>query len=209
MNGKSEITVQQLRVHGFDDNFSYLVYAENGDAAIVDPCGTVSIIREAVQNASIALKPQYILLTHTHHDHISGIDRVLDFFPGKVAAHPNSGINKDIALDDRQVLPFGDTGIECLHTPGHSPDSVCFRIMDDSGIFTGDTLFIDWCGYCNAETMFKTMRKVLFPLADSLIVWSGHDYGHAPSATLGEEKVENPYLRTTDFEQFKKELRNL
>jgi hydroxyacylglutathione hydrolase len=209
MNRKSKITVQQLRVNGFDDNFSYLMYGENGDAAIVDPCGNAMIIRAAIQDAPLALCPKYILITHAHRDHISALDPILDIFPAQVVGHPNAKVQKDISPADHQNLPFANIGIECLYSPGHTTDSICYRIKDDSAIFTGDTLFIDWCGFCNAETMFKTMREVLFPLADSLIVWSGHDYGHVPFATLGEEKTSNIYLKTTDFDQFKKELKKL
>tara|TARA_B100000609_G_C17183437_1_gene418395 strand:+ start:308 stop:940 length:633 start_codon:yes stop_codon:yes gene_type:complete len=203
------VTVEQLRVKGFDDNFSYLLYTPEGDAAIVDPTGNANVILDAIRNAPVKLHPRYILITHSHRDHISALTDVLKAFPAPIAAHPDAKVNADTTVNDGQLLPFGSIAIECIYTPGHTNDSICYRTTDDSALFTGDTLFIDWCGYCHAETMFKTMREKLFPLADSLIVWSGHDYGHVPYATLGEEKLSNPYLRTADFSSFKKELKKL
>lgn len=203
------VTVEQLRVRGFDDNFSYLFYTPEGDAAIVDPTGNVDVILNALRSAPVKLSPRYILITHSHRDHISALADVLKEFPAPVVAHPEAKLNSDITVSDGQLLPFGGISIECIYTPGHTNDSICYRTTDDSALFTGDTLFIDWCGYCNAETMFRTMREKLYPLADSLIVWSGHDYGHVPSTPLGDEKRSNPYLRTADIASFKEELKKL
>ena len=205
----TRIEVRQLSVGGFDDNFSYLVVAtKNGDAAVIDPCGDVSIIKKAVEEFQ-SLNPKYILLTHGHHDHVSGIAEVKSFFPAPVGAHSGCSASHTIDLDDHQILEFGEAGIEAVYTPGHTDDGITYRLMDDSGIFTGDTLFVDWCGYCNAGQMFRTMREIILPLAGSNIVYSGHNYGRKPATLLGEEKISNPYLNTADFEQFKIKLREL
>ncbi len=198
--------VIQLAVGGLDDNFSYLAVSD-GCALIVDPCGDVSKIDAAARAAKA--KPAYILITHGHRDHISGLAEAKSFFNAPVVGHPACPANCDISVSDRQQLPFGGTSIECLHTPGHSQDSVCYRLLDGSALFTGDTLFIDCCGYCEARAMFRTMREVLLPLPDSLPVYSGHNYGHVPWETLGAQKASNPYLRAADFEAFKRELKNL
>ena len=203
------ITVRQLNVGGFDSNFSYLVLDDaSGDAVIVDPCGDTGVIRSAVvkfQN----LIPRFILLTHGHGDHTSGVCEVRKFFDAPAAGHPECMFKIEKPLRNHEQLSFGTTFIECIYSPGHTDDSVIYRLGDDSAIFTGDTLFIDWCGYCNAETMFNTMQNILFPLADSNIVYSGHDYGHTPSAPLGAEKVRNPYLSAKSFDEFKNALENL
>ena len=161
--------VTQLAVGGLDDNFSYFICASNGDAAVVDPCGDTSKIIAEIRRHPDA-RPKYILITHGHRDHISGLADVLNVFPAPVAAHPECRVHSDIRLADHLHLPFGDSYIECLFTPGHAVSSVCYRLGDDSAIFTGDTLFIDCCGYCDPAVMFHTMREILYPLPDSLIV---------------------------------------
>lgn len=203
------IKVEQIFVDGFDSNFSYLLYDTiTFDAAIVDPCGDVELIKEECHKLP-SLNPKYILLTHGHEDHVSGIGDVLGFFKAPIAAHPEFSVKHDINVSHRQKLKLGSSFIECLHSPGHTKDSVIYHLCDDSAIFTGDTLFIDCCGYCEPKSMFATMREVIFPLADSNIVYSGHDYGRVPFAALGEEKITNPYLSAKTLSDFKKQLNDL
>lgn len=203
------VRIIQIPVGGFDSNFSYLLYdEESGDAAIVDPCGSTDLIKGKVTTFK-SLSPKYILLTHGHGDHVSGVDQARAFFKAPVVAHPACHFRHDISVSDGQKLVFGEISIECLYTPGHTKDSVSYHLTDDSAIFTGDTLFIDCCGYCEAAAMFNTMSKVIFPLADSNEVYSGHDYGRCPHAPLGEEKIKNPYLSAKTFEKFQEQLKNL
>jgi glyoxylase-like metal-dependent hydrolase (beta-lactamase superfamily II) len=204
----SAFVVSQLAVGGLDSNFSYAIFADDGGAAIVDPCGDISLIQKVLEQKN-SFNPKYILLTHGHHDHVSGVKGVKAFFDAPVCGHPGSSYKIDKPLDDGERLPFGSGFIECLHAPGHTPDGVLYRLNDDSALFTGDTLFIDDCGFCAPNTMFKTMREVIWPLANSNIVYSGHDYGHVPFAELGELKKNNPYLRITDFQEFREELKKL
>jgi len=203
------MNVQQLAVGGFDSNFSYLLFdPESREAAIIDPCGDVGVIQKAVARLPGPL-PRYILLTHGHRDHTSGIGEVKMFFDAPVAAHPSVPAGCDMALEDGRMLPLGGSFIECLYAPGHSGDSVVYRLSDDTAIFTGDTLFVDWCGYCDARTMFDTLRTVIYPLADKNEVYPGHDYGRYPHTSLGRQKIENPYLAATDYGRFREELKKL
>jgi len=207
----SEFTVFQLAVGGFDDNFSYVAYAPaTGDAVVVDPCGDTAQIAAALEPLK-PLRPQYILLTHGHHDHTSGVAEVRKFFAAPVLAHPECTFAPDRKLNDRERLPFGNGWLESRYAPGHSRDGMIYRLSDDSAIFTGDTLFIDCCGYCVAEVMYRTMREVLWPLADTNIVYSGHNYGQEPWATLGVEKRRNPFLSACQrpLAEFKMQLKQL
>jgi glyoxylase-like metal-dependent hydrolase (beta-lactamase superfamily II) len=203
------IKVEQIPVGGFDSNFSYLLYDEkSGDSALADPCGDIVLIKEQIMSVK-KLLPRYILLTHGHGDHVSGVEDVKKFFNAPIVAHPDCHYKHDIGVSGGQKLVFGDISIECLYSPGHTKDSVIYHLSDDSAIFTGDTLFIDCCGYCEPASMFNTMRQVIFPLADSNEVYSGHDYGRCPHAPLGEEKFKNPYLSAKTFEKFQEELKKL
>ena len=104
---------------------------------------------------------------------------------------------------------FGGGWIEAIAMPGHTRDSIAFRLSDDSALFTGDTLFVDCIGFCRSKDMFDTITKKLLPLPDGLVVYSGHDYGSVPFRTLGEEKKFNPYLNCPTLEAFRQQLRHL
>lgn len=200
----------QIAVGGFDSNFSYLVVNGNA-AAVVDPCGDVSKIRSVWERERCAtpfLKACCILLTHSHRDHVSGIAELKTFFKAPVCASQYTAYPCDRKLSDGERLPFGDGFIECIVTQGHTSDSVCYRTSDDSALFTGDTLFVGCCGFCQPEPMFRSMNR-LKTLSDSLTVYSGHDYGATPYDTLGNQKKVNPYLSAETMEEFRERLRHL
>ena len=126
-----------------------------------------------------------------------------------MVAHPNHPLAGRTRLRDGQLLPFGETAVEAIFTPGHTRDSVCYRFADDSAVFTGDVLFVGCIGFCRSKEMYNSLMKKILPLADSLVVYSGHDYGPVPFRTLGEEKKLNPYLNCHSLEEFKAELQHL
>jgi glyoxylase-like metal-dependent hydrolase (beta-lactamase superfamily II) len=106
----------------------------------------------------------------------------------------------DIKLKDGDVLEVGTLNIEVIHTPGHTPGSVCYLVGEN--LFTGDTLFVGAAGRTDLiggslNTLIKSIEKKLIVLPKHTIVWPGHDYGETPSSTIGREMEENPYI--TDF----------
>ena len=190
-----------------ETNCYILFDEESGEAAVIDPADEAETLRDTIENLGATLR--YILLTHGHNDHISGLKQVRGFFPAPTVCHPTCRIASDVAIEHGTKLPFGKSYIEALFTPGHAVSSICWLLGDHSAIFTGDTLFIGCCGYCDPGIMFRTMRDILFPLPDQAVVYSGHDYGEAPADTLGHQKQVNPYLYIDDLTAFKKAVRDL
>lgn len=176
---------------GFDDNFSYLLTADDSSCAIIDPCGKCA--KHLAQLDIPQEKMKYILITHGHSDHFDALDEVKKLYPAAgVAGFAKGEFAKDIPLDDGSTLAFGSSCIETVCTPGHSRDSVCYIYAPDRAIFTGDTLFIDCIGFCRSPKVMAESLEKLRALPDDLVVYSGHDYGAVPFRTLGEEKVMNP-----------------
>ena len=186
---------------------TFLLVGENGLAAAVEPAaGAQEYLRLLEQEGA---RLTHILLTHGHQDHSECLGEVCSFFPAGIASHPNHPLAGRIKLHDGMRLPFGGGWIEAIAMPGHTRDSIAFRLSDDSALFTGDTLFVDCIGFCRSKDMFDTITKKLLPLPDGLVVYSGHDYGSVPFRTLGEEKKFNPYLNCPTLEAFRQQLRHL
>ncbi len=200
--------ILQLEVGGYDHNFSYLITAGNKEAALVDPTGDLEVLTKAINREAVI--PKYILLTHGHLDHFQQLGEILSIFPAEVISHPNHPMYKHNHITDHKHLPFGEKGyIEIIFSPGHTRDSVMYRLDDDSALFTGDTLFIDYIGFCRSKEMYATLTKKVLPLSDKLVVYSGHDYGSVKARTLGEEKLKNKFLDFCSYDEFKQRLQEL
>ncbi|MDD3001043.1 MAG: MBL fold metallo-hydrolase [Candidatus Riflebacteria bacterium] len=211
MGMTNNIFFMQLSI-GKMDNFSY-IFADSvtHEAILVDPGFDFEKIITALNDNNLKLK--HILLTHHHFDHVSQAEKLRETTSAKLCCHPiTEKLLKlrapcDISVNDGDVL-FKGTPLEtiCIHTPGHAPGSLCF-VINNQYLVTGDTLFIGDCGRIdllesNPKAMFNSLQK-LKALPDELIVCPGHNYGKAPTNTLGDEKVTNSTLLSnsvTDWE---------
>jgi len=195
--------VRQLHL-GAMDNFGYLVGDEaTGRAAVIDPSFDGEALAEEAR--ALGLSIELVLATHGHRDHVADIPRLARSVGARVAAHRLCRLLKQIELEDGQRLALGSLEIEVLHTPGHTPDSVCYRV--EGALFTGDTLFINECGRVDLpgsdpRAMHDSLLRRLRSLDDDLVVYPGHDYGPAPSARLGEQKRDNYTLQPRSLEEF-------
>ncbi len=185
-------------------NFTYIIGDEQSrEAAVVDPHGDIDwVLAEAAREG---LKVKLVLNTHGHWDHMAGNQELVRRTGARVAAHHLAPGAKDILLKDGDVLRLGGTEVRVLHTPGHTPESVCF--LAGGALFTGDTLFIGECGRTDlpggdSEAMYMSLLVKIRSLPDDLTVYPGHDYGPVPSATLGEEKGNNYTLQPRSKEEF-------
>ena len=164
-------------------------------AALVDP------VRERYDTyrqvlASRELTLEMVLETHMHADHLMLNRAAKQGLSVPIVMHRSSPSPLvDRHVDDGDVIALGDDRIAVFHTPGHTPDSVCYRL--EGAVLTGDTLMIGGSGRCDfpggdAGAQFDAVTGRLFSLPDETVIWPGHDYKGNTSSTIGEEKRKNP-----------------
>lgn len=208
------LTVHQIAVGGYDDNFAYVIAeTESKQAFIVDPSGDWAAITATI--TAHDLTPIGVLLTHTHHDHIDQLEAALAAYTvpvyvhelgtAAVAAVPNTKL-----LKDGDAIMLGNHTIDVIYTPGHITDHVCFysnanqTIDQIPTLIAGDTLFVGGCGRtteAGVQDLYESLQK-LKALPDHTLVYPGHDYGATPHSTIGYEKTHNAYLLAPDREAF-------
>lgn len=188
----------------------YTVHNDKLQAVIIDPCD--SFLAEMHIN-SLSLSVKAILLTHAHYDHASALNEIMNLAHGaqsfihrldsRILEDPTMnaaelfGVYDFSArctnlIDDNDLITAGDFRIKAIHTPGHTPGSVCYLIEDC--IFTGDTLFCGNIGRCDLyggsyRNMSMSLKRIA-ELDPALRVFPGH----GPSSTLEYEMKNNPYL---------------
>lgn len=166
-------------------------------ALIVDPGADGEKILKWIGREG--LTPHAILLTHGHFDHTGGIKLIRDRTHIPLYIHPaddfllHRSIGADHPLRDGQELRLGGLDIRVLHTPGHTPGSVCFLIGDT--LLAGDTVLEGTVGRTDLhggdpKALIRSLEEKILPLADTVQVYSGHG---APS-TVGREKRMNPFF---------------
>jgi len=200
MQDKSyDIEVMEL---GPMENFIYLITdKKTGRTAVVDPAWDVPTILAKARDKDVAISD--ILLTHSHHDHINGIEGILAEYDAQLhlcrAEAEFWGQYLDLPTLHRggDIIQLGDTEITVMHTPGHTPGSACYRINDD--VISGDTMFVFGCGRCDLrggdpEQMFNTLRRMASDLPGAARILPGHNYSVTPTCTMSEELAGNPFM---------------
>jgi len=189
----------------------YILQSNHG-AIIIDPGDEPERIVRFLND--IKVEPSQIIATHTHFDHVLGVDSIraklnvpflihrddlsmLESMQNRV--HQFMGFDVppppkvDRYLKDGDLLNVGDETIRVLHTPGHSPGSI--SLSGDGYVFTGDALFNQSIGRTDLpggdlKTLINSIRERLFKLDDATTVYPGH----GPETTIGDEKLANPFV---------------
>jgi glyoxylase-like metal-dependent hydrolase (beta-lactamase superfamily II) len=214
-----EPLIQQITVGPLQVNTYLVACPVTRQGVVVDPGGEEERILELARTAQVSVR--YILNTHGHGDHTLGNMRLKEALRVPVAMHgddddffatdeelealeghltPATPLRADLRLSDGQTLEVGQLSIRVIHTPGHSPGSVCFLVGEH--LFTGDTLFVGAVGRtdlpgASLDELLASLREKILPLPPSTKIWPGHDYGETPTSTLARECLENPFI--TDF----------
>lgn len=189
------------------------------DAVIIDPAGEEEKLMDLIDAEGFNVK--YILNTHGHSDHVLGNRKLKDALKVPVCMHAaddrffsDTAVRQastrelglpppdpaDILLNDGDIIEVGTLSFKVIHTPGHTPGSVCY--LSGNNLFSGDTLFVGAAGRTDLiggslDTLLESLEKSLIVLPGETLVWPGHDYGDRPTTTIAREMAENPYI--TDF----------
>lgn len=202
---------------------AYYIESE-GEAAIIDP------LRETEPYLALAAKRgatiKYVFETHFHADFVSGHIDLAKKVGAPIIYGPKANTNYEVInAADGQEFPLGKVTFKVLHTPGHTPESSCFLLLDENrkehAVFTGDTLFVGDVGRPDlldgvmtreelASMLYDSLTKKLKTLPDSTIVYPAHGAGSACGknigketfSTIGEQKKLNYALQEQTREEF-------
>ena len=193
---------------------TYLAISEkHSEAILIDPL--IELVEDYLKLIDQQrLRISYIVDTHTHADHLSGSPMLADYLNVPYAMYGSAKqqcVNKK--LSDGEILVLGDTKVRCLHTPGHTNDSMTLLI--DENVLTGDFLFIGGAGAGrtdlptgSSEEHFDSLQK-LSNLPDGHLIYPGHDYHGNTFSTVGAERKKNPTLRFNSKREYTKWISSL
>lgn len=211
------LQVAAFTFNPFQEN-TYILFNEKKECWIVDP-GMYGAEEEQVLFDYINkhdLKPQQVINTHAHIDHIFGVDAVKQKFNIPFGVHHleqpvlanakgsamlfgftfGAAPVPDFFIEENKTLKLGDDELEVKLAPGHSPGSIVFHYPAGKWAIGGDVLFHGSIGRSdlpggNYEVLLKSIADQLYTLPDDTVVYSGH----GPATSIGQEKRTNPFIK--------------
>ena len=192
-------------------NCYLIINLDNNESIIVDPADSPESIYDMVVRS--ASRPQAILLTHGHFDHIGAANEVREHYgikiyascdEEKLLASPARNLSNaygmslrvtaDVLHNDGDILELAGLKIKAIHTPGHTAGSCCYYLPEEEVLFSGDTLFAQSVGRTDFPTgsgtdMQASVKRLLKELPETTRVCPGHN----EETTIGYEKRYNPF----------------
>lgn len=205
------LTIHRLTVGTLSAN-CYLVADAQKNALVIDPGACPDSLGRYITDKGVHIKAY--VLTHSHLDHISALDELAEAIPSEVAMHPEENDwafceknawlpayprTRDVAitrpLRHQQTFTDGGLAYSVIHTPGHSPGSVCLWFPKEKLVFTGDTLFAGTVGRTDLHrssftSLVRSLGVFLLMPPDTAIY-----AGHGEPTTVAAELKSNPYMR--------------
>lgn len=192
--------------------YTYLVAdPASGEALLIDPVRE-KLGRDLELIEELGLRLRYAFDTHVHADHVTAAGALRSRTGCQVVASVGGPESADVRVRDGDRLRMGAIEIEVIGTPGHTDDSVTYKIGDD--LFTGDALLVRGCGRTDfqngsPEQLYDAITQRVFTLPDTTRVWPGHDYRGHTASSVGEEKRFNPRLAGKSRDEFVRIMRAL
>jgi hydroxyacylglutathione hydrolase len=205
------VLIKRLTVGAFSSNCYIVGAEESAEGVIIDPGGNAPVIIDAIHDTHLKIKA--IILTHGHADHIAAVCDIKSFTGAQVAIHQADddfldgprgysmmwGISyrtpdpPDRLLNEGDIIETGSLNFKVIHTPGHTPGSICLQ-MDDK-VFTGDTLMFRGIGMTvlpgsSRRQLIDSIHSRLMVLPDETELYPGH----GRPTTVGDERRNNPHL---------------
>jgi glyoxylase-like metal-dependent hydrolase (beta-lactamase superfamily II) len=182
------ILIERLELGPFGTNAYIVTCRKTQDSVLIDAPAEANIIIDKLENTT----PKYILLTHNHMDHIGVLAQLRAELKVALAAH---GLDAkiltsapEILLHDGDMISLGRLKLTVLHTPGHTPGSLCFKV--GRYLISGDTIFPGGPGKTSSPHDFrqiiKSITEKIFVLPDDTQIYPGH----GNSTVLKKEKEE-------------------
>ncbi len=209
--------VAKFTFNPFQEN-TYVLYDDTKECIIIDPgCYHNDEKKELADFIEKeGLKPVRLINTHCHIDHVFGNHFISEKYNLPLEIHegelPVLNTVPQVAMmygipfgdpistvenfiKDGDLIKFGNSSLQSIFTPGHSPASLSFFCEDAGFIIAGDVLFYGSIGRTdlpggNFDTLISSIKEKLFPLGDDIEVYPGH----GPKTTIGYEKQTNPFL---------------
>ena len=188
----SQAEIHKVVVGPMDNNVYVLRCKQTGDAVLLDAANE----HDRLLDLAKGLNVRQVLETHGHWDHIQAVPQMRDAGYSVFVTQQDAGMlpSYDELLDDDDVLTVGRLKLHTIHTPGHTPGSMCFLVEGSPVLFSGDTLFPGGPGNTSFEggdfpTIIRSIEDRLFSKldADTIIL-----PGHGDQSTIGEER---PHLQ--------------
>jgi glyoxylase-like metal-dependent hydrolase (beta-lactamase superfamily II) len=185
------VEIHQVVVGPVDNNVLVLRCTETGDAVLLDAANEHELLLELCQQLGV----RRVLETHGHWDHIQAVPQLRDagYSVGVTAQDAAMLPSYDEVIEDDAVIDVGRLRLHTMHTPGHTPGSMCFLLEGYPVVFSGDTLFPGGPGNTTFEggdfdTIIESVDRKLFTLPADTIVLPGH----GDRTTIGAER---PHLQ--------------
>ena len=171
--------VHRVVVGPYDNNVFVLRCKHTGDAVLIDAANEHELLLEMCTSLGV----RRVLETHGHHDHIQAIPAMREAGYTVAVASADAQMLTDVGydsfIDDEEIIEVGRLRLEVIHTPGHTPGSVSFKVVDAPLLFTGDTLFPGGPGAThfpggNFEQIIQSIDTKLFTYAPDTMILPGH-----------------------------------